>query len=70
MQDKEYKVNKNKCVGCGTCAAICPQGLEIGSDNKATVISSAMTEECGGEELCAYGAIEAINGVSLTDEEE
>ena len=36
-------------------------------DGKAKVISSAKLEECGGEELCPYGAIEEENGIS--DEE-
>jgi len=24
-----YKVSKNKCVGCGTCANICPEGIRV-----------------------------------------
>jgi caffeyl-CoA reductase-Etf complex subunit CarE len=23
------KVDKNKCIGCGACAAVCPQGFEM-----------------------------------------
>lgn len=66
---KEYKVNIDKCIGCGTCAAICGEGAEM-DDNKAKIISSAKIEECGGEELCPYGAIEQINGVDLEEEDE
>ncbi|HNP79450.1 MAG TPA: 4Fe-4S binding protein [Candidatus Pacearchaeota archaeon] len=65
---KEYKVNKEKCIGCGTCAAICGEGTEMEGD-KAKVISSAKVEECGGEELCPYEAIEEINGVELRDDD-
>lgn len=23
------KIDKNKCIGCGACASICPNGFEI-----------------------------------------
>ncbi len=53
-----YKVNKEKCIGCGLCAANCPGGTELKEDGKAEVIDSKKVKECGGEELCPYGAIE------------
>jgi len=71
MQDnKRYKVNRDKCVGCGTCVAVCPRGMDMDSENKAKVISSAAVEECGGVELCSYEAIEEVNGAELADDEE
>jgi len=30
-------VDKNKCIGCGTCVAIAPSTFEIGADGKAQV---------------------------------
>ena len=24
-----YEISKNKCIGCGTCAKVCPQGVEV-----------------------------------------
>ena len=30
------KVDKEKCIGCGSCAAICPNGFEI-IDGKSKV---------------------------------
>jgi ferredoxin len=30
------KVDKEKCIGCGTCASICPKVFEM-SDDKAVV---------------------------------
>jgi ferredoxin len=55
-----YKVNKEKCIGCGLCASDCPGGTEIESDGKAEVIDSEKVEKCGGENICPYGAIEKI----------
>lgn len=33
----KYKIEQEieKCIGCGTCVAICPANWEMGSDNKA-----------------------------------
>jgi len=31
-------INKEKCIGCGTCVAICPDVFKIGADGKAEVI--------------------------------
>lgn len=31
------KVDKEKCIGCGACAAICPDGFELSEDGKAKV---------------------------------
>ncbi len=30
----------NKCIGCGTCAAVCPKYWEIGDDGKAKPIGA------------------------------
>ena len=29
------KVDQEKCIGCGTCAAICPEVFELGAEGKA-----------------------------------
>ena len=68
--EKKYKVNKDVCIGCGSCTLSCPEGTEMASDGKAVVISSAKVEECGGAELCPYGAIEEENGVEAEEREE
>lgn len=67
---KEYKIIKDKCIGCGSCSLTCPEGTEMDTDGKAIVISSAKLEECGGVDVCPYGAIEIDNGKEIDEEEE
>jgi len=57
----EYKVIKEKCIGCGLCVANCQEGTELAEDNKAKILDSKKVEECGGEELCPYEAIEEVD---------
>lgn len=54
----KYILNKKKCIGCGTCVATCPEATELGEDGKAKITSQEKLEQCGGENLCPYGAIE------------
>ena len=50
------KVDKEKCIGCGSCEATCPQGFEIVDgiakvkDQKAKCIKEAI-------EICPVDAI-------------
>lgn len=43
-------VDKNKCIGCGACEAVCPEGFEmkngksIVKNAKATCIDKAIKE--------------------------
>ena len=48
-------------------SGLCPNlswGNEIGIDGKAEVINQDKLEECGGESVCPFGAIERIEGES------
>jgi len=55
-----YKVNKEKCIGCQVCVATCPEATKIDNDGKAEVTDSKKLEECGGESVCPVGAIEEV----------
>lgn len=38
---KSITIDKDKCLGCGTCVALAPKVFKIGDDAKAQVISPA-----------------------------
>lgn len=59
-----YKINKQKCTGCQVCITNCPGATKIGTDGKAEIINQEKLEQCGGEGLCPFGAIEKIEGES------
>lgn len=63
-----YKVNKQKCTGCGICVQACPGATKIGADGKAEVINQEKLEQCGGESVCPLGAIEKISGESKSNQ--
>jgi ferredoxin len=50
-------VNKKECIGCGSCAAICPEVFEL-KDNKA-VVKKQSKDPCVKEaaESCPVNAI-------------
>jgi len=37
-------VNKDLCIGCGTCASLCPGTFQIGDDGKSGVIKQEESE--------------------------
>lgn len=52
------KVDKEKCIGCGTCVALCEAVFELGDDGKAYV-KEQKNEKCVDEaiESCPTEAI-------------
>jgi ferredoxin len=57
---KKYKVNKQKCIGCGICVQSCPEAMKLGDDMKAKIIDHEKLEHCGGVKVCPFGAIEEV----------
>jgi ferredoxin len=60
------KVDKEKCIGCGTCEALCPAVFKLGEGGKAEVIAEADFEKhrrCIQEaiEMCPVKAISQEN---------
>ncbi|MFH1036539.1 MAG: ferredoxin [Patescibacteria group bacterium] len=53
-----YKINKEKCIGCGVCVVTSEGATELGEDGKAKILNQEKLEKNGGETLCPYEAIE------------
>jgi len=53
----KYKIDKEKCVGCGTCVQLTDGGTKLGDDMKAEIIDQEKVDKAGGESVCPFGAI-------------
>lgn len=60
----KLKVNKDLCIGCGACQAVCPEVFEIEDDGLATVISAindnVKEDAIDAKEGCPTSAIEEV----------
>lgn len=59
----KLKVNKDLCIGCGACQAVCPEIFEIEDDGLATCKVDIIPEEnkedaIDAKEGCPTNAIE------------
>ena len=53
-------VDKQKCIGCGTCVALAPKSFKLGEDGKSEVIDPPQDEEATIQQAidaCPAGAI-------------
>lgn len=55
---------REKCIGCGSCVAVCPEYWEMDEEGKSHLLNSKRDPESGNEELeisdvaCNQGAVE------------
>jgi len=70
MKNNMYKIDKEKCLGCGGCTITSPKGIDIGEDSRAKIIDEQELIKSGGENVCPYGAIVFDDEEILEDEEE
>ncbi len=53
-----------KCTGCGRCVEVCPHGVFVMQDKKASVTDRDKCMECGAcAKNCSFGAITVQSGV-------
>ncbi|MCJ7804707.1 ferredoxin [Patescibacteria group bacterium] len=60
----KISIDKNLCLGCGTCVAIAPKSFKLGSDGKTEVIEPAGDKEETIKEAidsCPVSAIKSTN---------
>ncbi|MCD6233255.1 ferredoxin [bacterium] len=43
--------NKSKCIGCGSCVALCPKFFEMGEEGTAHLKGAKINSETQNEEL-------------------
>lgn len=57
-------IDKNKCIGCGTCAVIAPKSFKLGDDGKAEGI-----EPPGDEEKVIKDAVDScpVDAIELAE---
>ena len=54
-----YKIDCEKCISCGACAAVCPVQAPAQGEDEKYVIDESKCIECGA---CAAGCpMQAIN---------
>ena len=62
-----YKIDKSKCVGCGTCKATCPMGAISADADGKYVIDPKICVSCGAcASVCPMTAIEPAQQVLLS----
>ncbi len=64
----KFKVDKDKCIGCGACQAICEDVFKIGDDGFAEAIKEEVTDKKIKEE--AIDAMEGCPTDAITENKE
>lgn len=58
------QLSPEKCTGCGRCIDVCPHGVFIMNNKKASITDKDLCMECGACALnCEFGAIKVDAGV-------
>ncbi len=58
------KYDSEKCAGCGRCVEVCPHGVFLMKDKRASITDKDLCMECGAcARNCDFGAITVDSGV-------
>lgn len=63
---KKFKVNKDACIGCGVCNAICDAVFTFGDDGKAETLMDEVPEDL---EEAATEALNSCPAQAISEEE-
>ena len=56
----KVKIDKNKCIGCGTCVALAPKTFKLGEDAKVMAIEPSGDGEAKVKEAIDSCPVDAI----------
>ena len=62
---KKPVIDYETCIGCGSCAELCPEVFELRADEKAYVIAEDKCNVCDCQEaadICPVQAITIVGG--------
>jgi ferredoxin len=58
------KLDPDTCTGCGRCVEVCPRGVIVMREKKASIVDRDACIECGAcSRNCAFGALAVASGV-------
>jgi ferredoxin len=58
---KRPVIDYDECIGCGSCAELCPEVFELRDDAKAYVVAEDRCDTCDCEEAVNICPVEAIS---------
>ena len=66
--DSKYKIkiDKDKCIGCGTCSAIASKTFTVDSDNKAQIVKGNWDDD---KTIMQAAQSCAVLAITLTDQD-
>ena len=62
-------IDKNLCIGCGTCVSIAPKTFKLGNEGKAEVIEPIGNNEATIQDAIDSCPVAAIKSINLNGEE-
>jgi len=63
----KVKVDKNICIGCGTCVVIAPKSFKLGDDGKAEIVEP---QEDSKEKIKEAVDSCPVSAIKSTDQDE
>jgi ferredoxin len=57
----QLKVDRETCIGCGSCVDLCPDVFEMDDEDKAIVKDDANYDDCDPDEAVDVCPVDAIS---------